>query len=66
MLTKEQWKQALDELSEVDFFAGHFSENENADFMDGIETVIEWMANKAEDDVVYDAFQNNRIKSVHS
>ena len=66
MLTKEQWKQALDELSESSpMFRGMYYHNEKdiEDYMDGIEAVIEWLADKAEDDARYDAFLNNRILS---
>lgn len=64
MLTKWQWKQALDELFEIPIINGNYDAvNGSSDFMDGIQYVIEVMANNAEDDKVHDAFLNNRILS---
>lgn len=59
-LTKEQWKQALDELFDVPLFNGRYDAKHGSQrYMEGIGTVLEWMAYKAEDDSVYDAFLTN-------
>ena len=64
MLTKKQWKQALNELAEVPLFAGRYdAKNGNENYMHGIGSVIECMAYKAEDDIIYDQFLNNMILS---
>lgn len=63
-MTKEQWKQVLDELKKCPLFCGHYdAKNGDRNYIYGIATVMEFVAMKAEDNSFEDMFYENMMKS---
>lgn len=64
MLTKETWAEVLKELRKVNMFNGIYdAKNGKDEFMYGISTVMEFIANQAGDESFEDEFLENMSKS---
>lgn len=64
MATREEYKHVLDDLMQIRMFRGIYdAKNGDSHFMNGIDTVMSYIADKAEDEDFLDLFLTNMVLS---